>query len=102
MPDLDFDPTSPEAQHRACGTWVIAEQFVPKQKGRILTPETSKLQHNTGRVVSVGPEAKCGAKAGDIITWAVFKAQAVGHFDQARWFIKDEDVCSIVERAAAK
>lgn len=96
--ELDFDPTSQDATHRCVGTWVLAEQFVPKQKGRIITPETSELKHNTGVVLSVGPECKSGVKAGDVILWAVFKAQAVGHFDKKRWLIRDEDVCSIVER----
>jgi co-chaperonin GroES (HSP10) len=96
----EFDPTSPDAVHRAVNDVLVVEQFKPKQKGSIIVPGTDPLKHNTGVVLSVGPKCTCGAQPGDFIVWQVFKGQAVGHFDKERWFIRDEDVCSVVEKPA--
>ena len=96
MPE-DFDPTSPDTKWGARGTWILAQQYMPPKKGLIHVPTTSPLQHNTGTVLSVGPDVK-SCKAGDTVVWQVFKAQAVGHFDRERWWIKDEDVCGVAER----
>jgi len=100
MPELDFDPTSPETKFRAVNDVLLVQQYQPKQKGTIIVPGTDPLKHNTGVVVSVGPKCECGAKVGDVVVWQVFKGQAVGHFDKERWFIRDEDVCGIVERGS--
>lgn len=101
MPEIDFDPTDPSTVLTAVNDVVIVKQFVPAKKGVILTPSTSPLNHNTGTVLSVGLECKSGVKVGDVVVWQVFKGQAVGHFDKERWFIRDADICGVVQRGSA-
>jgi co-chaperonin GroES (HSP10) len=95
-----LDPSSPETKWRAVNDVLLVQQFKPAQKGLIHVPDTDPLKYNTGTVLSVGPDAKCGAKAGDIIVWQVFKGQAVGHFDKERWCIRNEDVLCVMEKTA--
>ncbi len=99
MPEAEFDPTSPETKFRAVNDVLIVQQFRPKQKGLIHVPETDKLKYNTGEVLSVGAKVECGAKPGDFVLWQVFTGQAVGHFDENRWAIREKDVLAVVERA---